>query len=56
MSTNLFDLFGKMPSLRLLENPRNDLASEVYSADGVLLGKYFTENRSPVDFGEISRT
>ncbi len=54
VSTNLFDLFGKMPSLRLLENPRNDLASEVYSADGVLLGKYFTENRSPVDFGEIS--
>lgn len=54
VSTNLFGLFGELPSLRLLENPRNDLASEVYSADGVLLGKYFTENRSPVEFNQIS--
>ncbi len=54
VSVNLFELFGQMPSLRLLENPRNDLASEVYSADGVLLGKYFSENRSPVEFNQIS--
>ncbi len=54
VSVNLLGLFGQMPSFRLLENPRNDLASEVYAADGVLLGKYFSENRSPVEFNQIS--
>lgn len=50
VSVDLLGLFGPMPGFRLLDNPRNDLASEVYSADGVLLGKYFTENRSPVEY------
>jgi len=43
-----------MPDLVKLENPKNELASEVYSSDGVLLGKYFRENRSPVSYSEIS--
>jgi penicillin-binding protein 1A len=51
---NLFGLFGPMPGFKVLEDPRNDLASEVYSADGVLLGKYFQENRTPVEFEQIS--
>lgn len=54
VSTNLFWLFGAMPSLKLLENPRSELASEVYTADGKLMGKYFTENRSPVDYEQVS--
>jgi penicillin-binding protein 1A len=54
VSTNLFWLSGPMPDLKYLENPRNDLASEIYSADGVLMGKYFAENRSPVEYEEIS--
>ena len=49
-----FGLFGKMPSLEELENPEADLASEVISADGVLMGKYYSENRSEVRFTEIS--
>ncbi len=49
-----FGLFGKMPSLKDLENPEADLASEVYSADGKLMGKYYSENRSEVKYNQIS--
>lgn len=49
-----FGLFGKMPSLEQLENPEADLASEIISTDGVLMGKYYAENRSEVKFSEIS--
>jgi len=49
-------LYGKLPSLRSLENPQNenDLSSELYFADGVLMGRYFRENRSQVSFDELS--
>lgn len=46
--------FGHIPSRSELIEIRNPLASEVYSADGVLLGKYFIENRSEVAFKDIS--
>jgi len=49
-----FGLFGKMPSLKELENPEADLASEVYTADGKLMGKYYAENRSEIKYQEIS--
>ena len=49
-----FGVFGKMPSLQELENPEADLASEIISADGILMGKYYAENRSEVRFDEIS--
>jgi len=32
---------GPMPSFSELENPKNNLAAEVYSEDGILLGKYY---------------
>jgi penicillin-binding protein 1A len=46
-------VFGKMPSFDELENPNSALATEIYSADGVLLGKYYFENRSTSSFEEI---
>lgn len=49
-----FGLFGKMPSLKDLENPEADLACEIYTADGKLMGKYYAENRSEVKYNEIS--
>jgi penicillin-binding protein 1A len=49
------DGLGKLPSTDKLENPDAALATEIYSADGVLLGKYFNENRSPVDYDHISK-
>ncbi|HSZ25011.1 MAG TPA: transglycosylase domain-containing protein, partial [Cytophagaceae bacterium] len=51
---NLTILFGGFPNYENLENPTSDQASEIYSSDGVLLGKYFRENRSPVTYDEIS--
>jgi penicillin-binding protein 1A len=49
-----FGVFGKMPSVLELENPEADLASEIISADGVQMGKYYKENRSEVKYSEIS--
>jgi len=54
VSTNFLYLFGDTPSTEKLENPSTELASELYTADGVLIGKYFTENRSPVTYAKIS--
>lgn len=51
---NLFWLFGKSPSIEEIIHPKTAAASEIYSADGVLLGKYFDENRSPVPYDSIS--
>ena len=45
---------GFMPSFEELENPDTNLASEIYSADGVLLGKYYIENRSNTTYQELS--
>ena len=46
--------FGQLPDTEELVNIRNDNASEVYSADGVMLGKYYTQNRTNVAYEEIS--
>ena len=46
--------FGKLPSTTDLKDIRNHTASEIYSSDGVLLGKYYIENRINVDYDEIS--
>lgn len=45
---------GYMPSMKELENPESAVASEVYAADGSLLGKYFIKNRSNSKYAEIS--
>ncbi|MBT3423655.1 MAG: penicillin-binding protein [Bacteroidetes bacterium] len=47
-------VFKKLPDARQLENPETTLATEIYSSDGVLLGKFFNENRSKVAYDEIS--
>jgi penicillin-binding protein 1A len=51
-----FGVFGKMPSLAQLENPSIMQASEVYAADGTLMGKFYRErgNRSNVNYKDIS--
>ncbi|HTE34138.1 MAG TPA: transglycosylase domain-containing protein [Chryseolinea sp.] len=54
VGSDLFGLFGGMPSLKSVENPENDLSSELISADGVSLGKYFRFNRSQVTYDQLS--
>jgi len=46
--------FGEMPTFEELENPQSNLASEIYSADQVLLGKYYIENRSKTHYSKLS--
>ena len=50
-------VFGPMPSMRDLENPTLLQTSEVYAADGTLMGKYYHEhgNRSNVNYSDISK-
>lgn len=55
VSINFLGLYGELPSLKILENPKDDYSSELYSSDGVLLGKYFRFNRSPVEYEDISK-
>jgi penicillin-binding protein 1A len=45
---------GYMPSFEDLENPQNNLASELYSSDSVLLGKFYIENRTFVEYQDLS--
>ena len=47
-------VFGTMPTFEELENPRTNLATEIYSADGKILGTYYVENRSNVRYAELS--
>ncbi|TNF44180.1 MAG: penicillin-binding protein [Cytophagales bacterium] len=54
VSINFLGLFGSLPDFKALENPESEIASELYSSDGVLLGTYFRENRSPVDYEDLS--
>lgn len=47
-------LFQGLPSIEELENPRTAIASEVRSRDGVVLDRYFVENRTHVSVDQIS--
>lgn len=54
VSVNLFGLYGEMPDIKEVENPENDLSSELLSADGQTLGRYFRYNRSQVMYADLS--
>ncbi|MEK0420808.1 MAG: hypothetical protein RLZZ161_659 [Bacteroidota bacterium] len=49
-----FGLFGEMPEIKDLENPKNAQSSVVYAADGEILGTYFLENRTNIKHAEIA--
>jgi penicillin-binding protein 1A len=44
---------GTLPTFKDLENPESNLATEVISSDGVTIGKYAKENRTPIKFNEL---
>ncbi|NRT13038.1 penicillin-binding protein 1A [Flavobacterium sp. 14A] len=48
-------LFGTMPSFEDLENPDSNLATEIISADGVVIGKYFQQNRSQLRYSDLPK-
>lgn len=43
-----------LPSFEDLENPKSRIASNIYSSDDVVLGKYYIENRTPVEYDSLS--
>lgn len=45
--------FGKMPDFEELENPETNLATEIFSSDGETLGKYYSENRTPIKYDDL---
>lgn len=47
------DMFGELPDTAELENPKYNLATEIYSSDMKVLGKFYAENRSAAKFKEI---
>ena len=49
---------GFMPTFEELENPKNKFATEIYSEDGKILGKYFegSENRRYMDYKDIPQS
>ncbi|MEN9487968.1 MAG: hypothetical protein RL494_233 [Bacteroidota bacterium] len=48
-------IFGSMPSFSELENPESNLATEIISADGVTLGKFYNENRTPIKYKDLPK-
>ncbi|MBR0050137.1 MAG: transglycosylase domain-containing protein [Prevotella sp.] len=53
VDTNFLWLFGKSPSMQTIKNKRPSQASEIYSDDGVMIGKFFSENRTPVEYDDV---
>ncbi|MEG1650036.1 MAG: transglycosylase domain-containing protein, partial [Rikenellaceae bacterium] len=49
-----FGAFGKLPTFEELENPKSNISTEIISEDGALLGSFFIENRSFVDYRDLS--
>ncbi len=54
VDVNFLWLFGKSPGLKKIVNPTVSESSEIYSSDGVLIGKYFSENRTPVKYEDVN--
>ena len=49
-------LLGKMPEFRQLENPKTNLATQIYSSDNTVIGKfYYNDNRTPLYYEEIPK-
>ena len=45
--------FGRIPSFEELENPKSNLATEVYADNGAVIGSFFIHNRSYVQYHEL---
>ena len=48
-----FGVFGGLPTFSQLENPQSNLATEIISEDGIVLGKYFFENRTKAKYSDL---
>ena len=46
--------FGKLPTFEEIENPKSNLASQIITSDGKMMGKFYLENRTHSDYEELS--
>ena len=51
---NFLWLFGKSPSISDVRNTHAAEASQIISADGKIIGKFFSENRMPVEYDDVN--
>lgn len=49
------NLYGRLPSFDELENPSSSVASEIFYAGGESMGKYFRDNRTPIEYKDMSK-
>jgi penicillin-binding protein 1A len=56
LELNFLWLFGYSPAKKDIEFPSLSVSSEVYTSDGKLIGRYYKENRTPVNFNQIDST
>ncbi|RZK97842.1 MAG: penicillin-binding protein, partial [Pedobacter sp.] len=54
LQLNFLWLFGYSPSYADIKKPSQRIGSELYTSDGKLIGRYYSENRTPVSFNEIA--
>ena len=55
-SSAALGFLGEMPDLQQLENPKTNLATQIISSDGFVLGKfYFNDNRTPISFDALPK-
>jgi len=54
VDTNFLWLFGRSPGFIEIKTPPTYAASEIYSADSVLIGRFYKENRTPIKYGEVN--
>lgn len=55
LNYNFLYLTGEMPSVEELKNPKLNQSSEIYSQDGVMIGKFYAENRTPIKYENIPK-
>ncbi len=54
LELNFLWLFGYSPTIKDIKNPTINVVSELFTSDGKLIGKYYKENRTPVEYDSIS--
>ncbi|PRY53039.1 penicillin-binding protein 1A [Arcticibacter pallidicorallinus] len=55
IEVNFLWLFGYSPTIKDIQTPNMRIASELYTADSTLIGRYYKENRTPVEFNQIPK-
>lgn len=56
VEVNLLGIFGFSPTLSDIKRPNMRIPSELYTSDGKLIGRYYRENRIPVEYKDLPQS